>query len=126
LGTRVLIVDDSKLARMVASRTLLQLWPAWQCHEAANADEALEIARASPFDVALIDFNMPGRDGLALASDLAALNPSMALVIISANAQDEIIKRSEALGAVFVGKPLKPESLASALTALRPESEFGQ
>jgi CheY-like chemotaxis protein len=63
----VLIVDDSKLARMAVAKALSTLHPDWARVEATNAEEALVLARQSPPDIALLDFNMPGRDGLALA-----------------------------------------------------------
>ena len=72
---KLLIVDDSKLARMSAAKALNALYPDWTRLEAANADEAISLARETAFDVALLDFNMPGRDGLQLAADLLALRP---------------------------------------------------
>jgi Response regulator containing CheY-like receiver domain and AraC-type DNA-binding domain len=41
--------------------------------------------------MALIDFNMPGRDGLQLAADLRVVHPGMPLAVVSANHQDEIV-----------------------------------
>jgi CheY-like chemotaxis protein len=116
--TRALIVDDSKLARMTVIKALSGLDDSWEWSETTNADEALELAKAERFDVALLDFNMPGRDGLMLASDLRALFPQIGLVLISANAQQEVISRCEAVGVVFLAKPFKPEALAAALRPL--------
>ena len=92
---KLLIVDDSKLARMAATKALKALYPDWTRVEAANADEALSLAKQTAFDIALLDFNMPGRDGLQLAADLLALRPSMPLAVISANHQDEIVARAK-------------------------------
>jgi CheY-like chemotaxis protein len=110
-----LIVDDSKLARMSAIRALSSLNEGWEVVEAADADAAIDHAKLANFDVALIDFNMPGRDGLALAGELRILNAKMGLILVSANAQLEVIARCEALGAAFVAKPFKTETLAAAL-----------
>ena len=49
---KLLIVDDSKLARMSAAKALNTLYPDWSRIEAANADEALSLAKQTAFDVA--------------------------------------------------------------------------
>lgn len=112
----VLVVDDSKLARAVAVRLLRQLKPDWAVREAANAEEAAAIAAAEPIDVALLDFNMPGKDGLALAAELRAERPGMPIAVISANIQDEVIARARSVGATFMPKPLTGEALAGFLS----------
>ncbi len=76
---KLLIVDDSKLARMAAAKALKALYPDWTRVEAANSDEAVSLAKETAFDIALLDFNMPGRDGLQLAADLLALRPAQRL-----------------------------------------------
>lgn len=101
----ILIVDDSKLARMAAIRALASRYPAWARLEAASGAEALLAMQHEP-DVALIDFNMPEQDGLELVSELRSLNPTMPIAIISANSQQEIINRAQALSATFLSKPL--------------------
>jgi DNA-binding NarL/FixJ family response regulator len=114
---KLLIVDDSKLARMAATKAMKTLYPDWIRIEASNADEALALAKDRSFDIALLDFNMPGRDGLQLASELRANNPSMPLAIVSANHQDEIVARAKAIRAAFLPKPLSEQSLSDFLQA---------
>lgn len=115
MTTNLLIVDDSKLARMSVAKALKTLYPDCTRAEAASADEALVLARQSSFDVALLDFNMPGRDGLQLAAELKSIQPSMRLAVVSANHQDEIIARAKAIGAAFLPKPLTEQALAAFL-----------
>jgi CheY-like chemotaxis protein len=112
---KLLIVDDSKLARMSAAKALSVLYPDWSRVEAANADEALSLAKQTPFDIALLDFNMPGRDGLELAAELRALYPSAPLAVVSANHQDEIVTQARAVGAVFLTKPLNEQAFSAFL-----------
>ena len=120
MAFKVLIVDDSKLARMSLARLLDALRPEWVRIEAANATEAIERHGQEGVDLVLLDFNMPGRDGLALAADLRALNPTLPMALISANSQDEIVARTRALGAEFLPKPLTEAILAPFLAALEP------
>ena len=65
---KVLIVDDSKLARMVMASAFRRIRPEWTLVETANADEALAAVSGGAVDIALIDFNMPGTDGLELVA----------------------------------------------------------
>jgi CheY-like chemotaxis protein len=114
---RVLVVDDSKLARMAVAKALRTLQPEWTRVEASNAEEALALVRESAVDVALLDFNMPGRDGLDLAADLRKLRPTMPVALISANTQIEIVNRTREIGATFLPKPLADLALKEFLAA---------
>ena len=115
MGFRVLVVDDSKLARMAVAKALTALRPDWHRVEAANADEALDLAGKDAFDLAILDFNMPGRDGLHLAADLHALRPAMPLAVISANHQVEVVTRAREVGATFLQKPLTEKAMGDFL-----------
>jgi DNA-binding NarL/FixJ family response regulator len=114
---KVLIVDDSKLARMSVAKVLSTLHPDWKRIEAVDATEALQQTRELSPEVVLVDFNMPGKDGVTLAAELRALHPRISVAVISANRQVEVIKRTQAAGATFLPKPLTESSLADFLTS---------
>lgn len=111
----LLIVDDSKLARMAAVRALGNRYPDWSRVEAASGSEALEAVEQQSPDIALVDFNMPGQDGLDLVAALRRLKPSMPIAVISANSQQEIVDRTRALDATFLGKPLSEDAFGEFL-----------
>jgi CheY-like chemotaxis protein len=113
---KVLVVDDSKLARMVMASAFRRLRPEWELIEAAGADDALAAIATRSIDIALVDFNMPGLDGLELVAKIRASQPTMPVAIVSANLQDEIITRARELKAAFVAKPLTDEALAAFLS----------
>jgi len=115
---KILIVDDSKLARMAVIKALNSLRPDWTRLEASNADEALALIRNAAPDIALMDFNMPGKDGLTLAVEIKQLAPQISLAVISANHQLEVIERTRAAGAYFLPKPLTEKSLGDFLTSV--------
>jgi CheY-like chemotaxis protein len=112
----VLVVDDSKLARMVVNNILLRTQPDWRIVEAATAGQALDAFAAEAIDIVLIDFNMPERDGLSLAAELRAAHPKLPMAIVSANAQDAILARARELDAAFLEKPLTEDTLAGFLS----------
>ena len=117
---RVLVVDDSKLARMAIAKALNALRPEWVRVEAANADEALALARKEPVQMALLDFNMPGRDGLTLASELRAIDPGIPVAVISANHQEEVVQRAREIGTTFLPKPLTEHAMSAFLERAVP------
>ncbi len=124
MGTTVLIVDDSKLARIVLGKVIAALQPEWVRLEAGNADEAIAAIDAQAVDVAILDYNMPGRDGLALAEELRARFPMMPIAVATANVQDEIIARARAANATFIPKPVTEDGMRGFLSgaALRLKS----
>ncbi|MDB5642704.1 MAG: response regulator receiver protein [Hyphomicrobiales bacterium] len=127
MSLRVLIVDDSKLARIVLTRTIGALQPDWSCVEAANGDEALATIGQHHADVVILDFNMPGKNGLEVAEELRSRFPDMPIAIATANIQDEIISRARAAQAHFIAKPVNEDGLRGFLVAARkqllPESQ---
>jgi len=116
MTVRVLIVDDSKLARMVMTSALRRLRPDYTIVEAESADDALKAISGDTADIALVDFNMPGMDGLKLLEKMRQARPDMPTAIVSANLQDEIISRTRELSAAFIGKPLTDEALGAFLS----------
>lgn len=125
MARTVLIVDDSKLARIVSGKALAELQPEWQRIEAASAADALARIAERPVDLALIDFNMPDKDGLQLAAELRERLPALPIAIITANVQDEIIARARAIDATFVPKPVTADGLRGFISgaALRLRSQ---
>jgi CheY-like chemotaxis protein len=64
-----LLVDDSRVARMVLKRTLLEIAPDCTFEEAGNGEEALTALQNGEFDMAFLDFHMPGMNGLELLEE---------------------------------------------------------
>lgn len=111
MSRKVLIVDDSKLARMAVSKLLHEIHADWLSMEASNADEALKFVKESSPDFAFLDFNMPGKDGITFAAELRDLNAHISVAVVSANRQIEVINRAKEAGATFLPKPLTDQAL---------------
>ncbi len=116
MSLKVLVVDDETLARS-RLRTLLGDCKAPEAHvgaEAASAVQAMELLQRERFDAALLDINMPGADGLALAQALRGLPEPPAIVFITAHAQHAVAAfELEALD--YLTKPVRLERLQAAL-----------
>lgn len=114
--TTVLIVDDSKLARIVVGKAIAAAQPDWGKVEAGNADEAVAALDGGGVDVAILDFNMPGRNGLELAGDIRGRFPEMPIALATANVQDEIIATARSLALTFIPKPITEDGLRGFLS----------
>ena len=113
---KVLIVDDSKLARMIMASAFRRIRPDWELIEATGAEEAIGAITNGTIDIVLVDFNMPGTDGLALLAKIREIRPGMPAALVSANLQDEIIGRARELNAAFVAKPMTDDALGAFLS----------
>ena len=116
MTTTVMIVDDSKLARIVVGKAVAALHPDWVRIEAADAGQALALLEEGGIDVAIIDFNMPGRNGLELAEEIRKHFPEMPVALATANVQDEVIARARAANIAFVSKPITEEGFRGFLS----------
>lgn len=111
----LLIVDDSKLARMMIRAVVKEKCPDWTVLEAGSGDEALKLYENTTIDYCSIDFNMPGMDGLALMEKMTASYPEIKKVLMTANYQDKIISRVKALNSIVIPKPITEQSVSQML-----------
>ena len=113
----VLIVDDSRVSRLVARQYITTLHPDWNVVEAGTGEEALAKAPDVRPQLVLMDVNMPGMGGLACAEQLRALLPDAHISLLTANVQDATRHRAGEIGVGFMEKPITPERIAR-LTAV--------
>lgn len=119
----VLVVDDSKFARLLVRAAVEKVLPAAVIHEAAAADEALKLVDASDaYRFCTIDHNMPGMKGLVLAEILRGRLPSARIALVTANIQDTMHRRAAELGIAFIGKPITEEKMRAFLAGGHPSS----
>jgi len=105
----VLIVDDSRTARMMLKHWLKSFRPDSEILEAGNAEEAVKVAQTMPSDsMAIIDYNMPGETGLELAEKLTDILPKKRMTLCTANIQEAVRNRAEAMGVFYIAKPMTP------------------
>lgn len=114
----VLIVDDSRVSRLMAKQYILAMHADWTIEEAATGEEALEKAGALQPDLVVLDVNMPGMGGVAAAEHLRKLLPAAHISLLTANVQDATRVRAEDLGVGFMEKPITAERIARLLAPL--------
>ena len=124
---RVLVVDDVETNRVLAVKTLER----YGCQVAAVSDggAVLEALRAQPFDLILMDVQMPGTDGLsatrAVRADCSgAFDPAIPIVAMTALAMAGDRERCLQAGMNgYISKPLQPDDLARTVQGFLPATE---
>ena len=113
---RLLLADDQELVRS-ALVALLDLEDDFEVvASVGRGDEVVDAAHKHRPDVALLDIEMPGLDGLAAAAVLAGQVPSCRVVILTTFGRAGYLRRAMEAGAVgFVVKDSRPEALAAAI-----------
>jgi CheY-like chemotaxis protein len=107
MAKNILIVDDSRLARLLIKAVIDDVFPGSANTAADNANHALDLAKdVNAFDISIIDFNMPGRTGLELYAALASVVEIEKKALLTANVQDAIRDEAESAGVTFLSKPI--------------------
>ncbi|NMM37178.1 MAG: response regulator [Glaciimonas sp.] len=112
---KLLIVDDSKVSRMIIRAHVLAQRPAWIISEAASGLEAIALMEQDVPDYCTMDINMPGISGHEAAERILTKHPALRMVMFSANIQEANHARASLLGITFVAKPVTEKSIAHAL-----------
>lgn len=108
----VLIVDDSRLTRMMITKIVITYHPEWKITEAVSADLALQICDEHSFDFITLDNNMPGISGLDAYPLLREKQPAAKIGLFTANIQKSIQERCKNEGVILVEKPITEERVA--------------
>ena len=110
----VLVIDDSATTRMFYRATLESA--GFAVDEAANGFEGLEKTMLAPFDLVIVDINMPKMDGLEFLAELRRREEvrSLPAIVISTQQRAQDRARAHAAGAnAYVVKPIDPQALVA-------------
>ena len=113
---RVLLADDQALVRGALAAMLGLEADIEVVAQVGSGDEVVEAAQRVRPDVALLDVQMPGRDGLTAAADLKTAVPSCRVIVCTTFGRPGYLARAMAAGALgFVVKDAPPEQLVDAV-----------
>src|SRR5256885_14919795 len=87
--------------------------------QAAHGDDALAMLRRQPYSVVLLDEQMPGRRGFELIPEIRAIDPAMAVVMVTQSEDDTLMR--DAIGIDvddYLVKPVHPRQVLSVVTRL--------
>jgi len=111
MATTILIVDDSRVSRMMVRAIVVDAQPDWDIIEAGNGDEAIQVSNGKTIDHMILDYNMPGMNGLELAEKLRGDHADSKITLLTANVQDSIRSSAAELGVHFKDKPITDEKI---------------
>lgn len=119
---RVLIVDDepdhATMLRAILERSAARV------EIALTAEEAIRLAAAERFAVAIVDLRLPGRDGLAVMHALRRLQPWVEVIILTAYPSPTTCRSALTEGAAaYLEKPFAPEALRALVVTLLDRAE---
>lgn len=115
---RVLAVDDKAMPRRVLVRAIAEAAPDADVVACRNASEALALPDLASFEVAFIDIDLPGMNGIELARTLKRLNP--VVNVIFATGYDEYMADAfDMHSSGYLLKPVTPDDVADELANLR-------
>ncbi|MBL4907742.1 MAG: response regulator [Sneathiella sp.] len=111
----VLVVDDSKLAQLMLRKAITSFAPGYNIIMAKDGEEAFDLYQKNTPDIAMIDYNMPGINGIELIQKLRTIDKEMPIALCTANIQTTIQNKAKNLNVAFIAKPVTNETVAQFL-----------
>jgi len=106
----ILVVDDEEIMREILETLLTR--EGYDVRVASSGTEGLELARALPFDAAIVDIMMPGMNGIETLDELKRIDEDLAVIIITAYASVESAISAMKAGAFdYITKPFKNDEV---------------
>src|SRR5205085_2303600 len=113
---RILIIDDHEVLRDGVKRLFDKQPGTVTFGEAGTAPEALKHVRDEDWDVAVLDLNLGGRDGLEVLKEMKQLRPRLPVLILSMHSEELFARRALKAGAAgYVTKGSPRAELAEAV-----------
>jgi DNA-binding NarL/FixJ family response regulator len=112
---RVMIADDDPVVQSMLDSSLSSSFDV--IGVAADSDAAIELARESQPDAAIVDVDMPRGGGLSAVRGILEVAPETAIVVLSGDESDSVVRELMQAGAMaYRRKGVAPDVLAESLT----------
>ena len=121
-AARVLLAEDEEHLGAILETFLAAR--GHQVRRVADGSDAIDLARGEAFDVALLDVNMPGRDGLDVLRALAEVADAPEAIVMTGNATMDLATSAVRLGAYDT--VTKPYRMADVEALVRRAAAFGR
>ncbi len=115
MSARVLVADDSSTMRKIILRSL-QAVGVTETTEAADGSEATALFKPGEFDMVLTDWNMPGKTGLEVVSEIRAMDADVPIIMITTEAEKSRVMQAIQAGVSdYLVKPFTADTLREKL-----------
>jgi len=113
---RLVIADDHAIVRSGLKQIFALMPEVSVVCEASNGAEVLEYVRQAPFDLLLLDLNMPGISGVDLIERVKAHRPGLPILVLSMHNEPQVVSRVLKAGATgYITKDCEPGILLAAI-----------
>ena len=113
MKSKILFVDDEENVIHGLKRMLRTMRHEWDMGFAMSGQGALDILDGEPYDVLVTDMRMPAMSGTQLLNEVMNRYPHMVRIVLSGNADQEMILKSVRSAHQYLSKPCSPEILKS-------------
>lgn len=110
-----MVVDDSKVSRMMINAILKDKKTDLILLEASNGREAIELSEGKPIDFFSVDYNMPEMDGLEMIAAMKTKFPAAKFALLTANIQEATHEKAKKLDAKCLNKPINEACIVGML-----------
>ena len=122
---RILLADDHAMFRAGLRGIIEQEFEMLVAGEAADGQEVMRKILAEDYDVVILDINMPGRDGIEVLSEIKAVKPNIAVLILSMYSEEQFALRAlRASASGYLTKDSAPVELTSAIRTVVQGSKY--
>lgn len=113
---RILIIDDHSIIRVGITYLIHQDTPAAVIDEARSGDAAVTLLKKNPYDLVILDVNIPGTDTIDLISYLLTASPHLNILIFTMNPEEWYGRRFLKMGVKgFLNKESPEEEIRKAI-----------
>jgi two-component system KDP operon response regulator KdpE len=113
----VLVVDDEPALRKVLRTSLAA--SGFVIEEARSGEEAVDVLPQHPFDLVLLDINMPGMGGVEACREIRALAPKVGILMVTVrDAENDMVRALEAGADDYIAKPVRFRELVARMRAV--------
>lgn len=117
---KILVTDDSKMARKMVLKTLEDtIKSEYEVFEATNGQEAVDLYKLHKPKIVFMDLTMPIMDGFEALKHIKEFESSANIIVVSADIQKQAIEKALELGALnFIKKPIDSSKIQQILNKI--------
>jgi DNA-binding NarL/FixJ family response regulator len=113
---KILVIDDHEVVRRGVKQILEENFLYVEVGEANTSRKAMAAVQQQPWDLAIVDINLPDQSGLELLGELHRTRPRLPLMVLSLHPEEQYAVRAFRAGAMaYLTKQTAPEELARAV-----------
>ncbi len=114
----VLFVDDDINLLQSLQRILHKMKGTWAMDFVSSSSEALALLKTKKYNCVVVDYKMPGINGLELLKFVAELLPEARKILLSGQVDEDVYAEAKSITDKYLPKPCQPQELVKALEEL--------